>query len=223
MPDVTTAGQPGVALEPAPDCSLCPRLVEFRSANRVGHADWYNGAVPSFGSDQARLLIVGLAPGLQGANRTGRPFTGDYAGDLLYETLAKFGFSDGDYAGSSDDGLQLVDCMITNAVRCVPPQNKPLPDEQLHCRRFLVARLRAMPHLKAVLALGRIAHEAVISALDLRKSAHSFGHGEIHELEQRFMLFDSYHCSRYNTNTRRLTVPMFEAVFSAVGDHLAQR
>ena len=216
-----TSAPPSLPLEPARDCGRCPRLVAFRQANQNANADWFNGAVPSFGPENARLLIVGLAPGLQGANRTGRPFTGDYAGDLLYATLNKFGFSAGTYAGKPDDGLRLDDCMITNAVRCVPPQNKPIGEEQNNCRAFLQARLGAMPELKAILALGRIAHEAVLTALECRKAAHPFGHGRQHDLGQRFALFDSYHCSRYNTNTRRLTPEMFEQVFGQIRDHLA--
>jgi len=207
-------------LEPAPDCSHCARLVAFRKANIKDHNDWFNGPVPSFGQADARLLIVGLAPGLQGANRTGRPFTGDYAGDLLYATLDKFGLSTGTYGSRADDGFALRDCMITNAVRCVPPQNKPTGEEQSNCRPFLAAHLGSMRRLEAVLALGRIAHDAVLTTLKLRKSAHPFGHGHSHDFGERFLLFDSYHCSRYNTNTGRLTTAMFEDVFKLVCDHL---
>lgn len=176
--------------------------------------------MPSFGTENARLLIVGLAPGVQGANRTGRPFTGDYAGDLLYATLLKFGFAKGTYAARPDDGLELVDSMITNAVRCVPPQNKPTPAEAKTCLGFLSARMAALPHLKAVLALGRIAHDATLSARGLKRSSASFGHGATHQIGDGLLLFDSYHCSRYNTNTRRLTEDMFHAVFANVRKHL---
>ncbi len=167
------------------------------------------------------MLIVGLAPGLQGANKTGRPFTGDYAGDLLYATLAKFDFSIGSYAGHADDGLTLKNCMITNAVRCVPPQNKPTGEEERHCRPFLVARIAHLSRLCVIMALGKIAHDSTLVALGHRKSAFKFAHGAVHKLDDRLTLFDSYHCSRYNTNTRRLTTQMFEHVFSTIEAHLA--
>ena len=202
------------------DCPLCARLVSFREANRVAQPGWYNGAVTSFGSDAARLLIVGLAPGLKGANRTGRPFTGDFAGDLLYATLLDFGFAHGRYAARPDDGLTLVDCMITNAVRCVPPQNKPTPSEIGTCRPFLASRIANMRHLAAVLALGRIAHDSTLAALAVRKSAFPFAHGARHQVRPDVALFDSFHCSRYNTNTGRLTPAMFRAVLQAVRDQL---
>ena len=211
---------PPAGLEPLHNCQRCARLVAFRRANRQANGDWFNGAVPSFGDDRASLLIVGLAPGLQGANRTGRPFTGDFAGDLLYATLEKFGFSRGRYESRPNDGLALRRSMITNAVRCVPPQNKPSSEEQANCRPFLRARLEAMTELKAVLALGHIAHDAVLAALGLRKSAYPFGHGVRHDVEQHYALFDSYHCSRYNTNTGRLTPAMFEQVFAQISAHL---
>ena len=182
-------------------------------AQRVAHSDWHNAPVPSFGAISARLLIVGLAPGLKGANRTGRPFTGDYAGDLLYATLKNFGFARGDYAQHKDDGLTLIDCRVSNAARCVPPENKPLPEEVSTCRPFLAAEIAAMPKLRAILALGQIAHGAVLSALGTRKSAFAFKHGAVHELPDGKLLADSYHCSRYNTNTGKLTTAMFEAVF----------
>jgi uracil-DNA glycosylase family 4 len=197
-------------------CVLCPRLVAFREANRAKAPDWYNGAVPSFGDSTARLLIVGLAPGLNGANRTGRPFTGDYAGELLYGTLIKFGFARGQYAARPDDGLELVDCMITNAVRCVPPENRPTPEEVATCRSFLKARIAALPNLRAILTLGRIAHDSTLSALECRKALFPFAHGAQQTLPQGLALFDSFHCSRYNTNTGRLTPQMFHAVFTAV-------
>lgn len=203
------------------DCQLCPRLVAYRRDNAVAHPDWFNGAVPSFGTNAARLLIVGLAPGVQGANRTGRPFTGDYAGDLLYATLLEFGFAKGTYASRPDDGLELVDAMITNAVRCVPPQNKPTPAEAKNCLGFLTARIAALPQLTAILALGRVAHDAVLSAEGMKRSSAAFGHGATHELDSGLRLFDSYHCSRYNTNTRRLTEKMFHAVFADIRKYLA--
>ncbi len=199
--------------EPPHDCPLCPRLVAFRQANRDAHPDWFNGPVPSFGSEKARLLIVGLAPGLQGANRTGRPFTGDYAGDLLYSTLIEFGFAKGSYAARPDDGLTLVDAMITNAVRCVPPQNKPTPLEARTCLPFFSARIAALPRLKAVLALGRIAHDSVLVERQVKRTQAAFAHQASHDMGGGVRLFDSYHCSRYNTNTGRLTTEMFHAVF----------
>lgn len=211
----------GEVAEPPKLCSLCPRLVEFRTLNQAKAPDWFNGAVPSFGADDARLLIVGLAPGLNGANRTGRPFTGDYAGDLLYATLIAFGFARGRYEARPDDGLVLTDCMITNAVRCVPPQNKPLPAEIATCNDFLGARIASLPRLEAIIALGRIAHDSTLTALGCRKSQFPFGHGARHALPAGLTLFDSFHCSRYNTNTRRLTTEMFHAVFAAVREHLA--
>jgi len=216
---VDTAQRP----EPPRDCSVCERLSAFRTTNAQNHPEWFNGPVPSFGDDGARVLIVGLAPGLQGANKTGRPFTGDYAGDLLYATLAKFGFSAGSYAGHADDGLTLKKCMITNAVRCVPPQNKPTGEEERHCRPFLVGRIAAMPKLSVILALGHLAHGSTLAALGYRKSAYKFGHCAMHRLDDRLTLFDSYHCSRYNTNTGRLTTKMFEDVFACISKHIATR
>jgi uracil-DNA glycosylase len=201
--------------EASPDCPICPRLVGYREANRARHPDWFNGAVASFGDPAARLLIVGLAPGVAGANRTGRPFTGDYAGDLLYATLSKFGFANGRFAARTDDGLVLRDALVTNAVRCVPPQNKPLPLEIAACRRFLAARVAALPRLRAVVCLGRIAHESLLRALGARLADHPFAHAARHEVGP-LAVFDSYHCSRYNTNTGRLTPAMFERVFAMV-------
>jgi len=200
--------------EPPHDCRLCPRLAEFRDLNRKRYPDYFNDPVPTFGARSARLLIVGLAPGLHGANRTGRPFTGDYAGDLLYATLKKHGLARGDYRGHARDGFRLVDCAITNAVRCVPPENKPLPAEISTCRRFLAAQIAAMPKLRAILALGKIAHDSVCSALDLRKSAHPFAHGAVYRAKS-VTLVASYHCSRYNTNTGVLTPEMFAATVKA--------
>jgi len=203
------------------DCPLCPRLVAFRGRNQGAEPGWYNGAVPSFGPAEARLLIVGLAPGLRGANRTGRPFTGDYAGDLLYATLLAFGLARGTYAARPDDGLELADCMITNAVRCVPPENKPLPAEIATCRRYLAGRIAGLPRLAAILALGRIAHDSTLDALGARKAAFPFRHGAQHGLGKGVVLFDSYHCSRYNTNTGRLTPEMFRAVVASIKTHLS--
>ncbi|MEJ2125553.1 MAG: uracil-DNA glycosylase [Alphaproteobacteria bacterium] len=206
--------------EPLSECALCPRLVAFREQNQASFADWFNAPVPSFGDETARLAVVGLAPGLRGANRTGRPFTGDYAGHLLYSTLIKFGFAEGEYAERVDDGLKLKDCLITNAVRCVPPENKPLTAEIKSCRTYLAARLCAMPNLQAIVMLGRIAHDSTLHALKLKLAAHKFGHGAVHRPPDMPALFDSYHCSRYNTNTGALTTAMFEAVFSAVRSEL---
>jgi uracil-DNA glycosylase family 4 len=195
--------------QPTPDCALCPRLVEYRAANRRTYPGWHHAPVPSFGSLDARVLVVGLAPGLKGANRTGRPFTGDYAGDLLYATLARLGLARGTYGASADDGFTLVDCRITNAARCAPPANKLTPAEFAACRPFLAGEIKAMPNLKGILCLGRESHDQTLSALGLRKSAYPFGHGAAHRLPSGVALTDSYHCSRYNTNTRRLTETMF--------------
>lgn len=208
------------ASEPNRNCARCDRLVSFRHDNQAAEPDWFNGAVPSFGVSGCRLLIVGLAPGRGGANRTGRPFTGDYAGDLLYATLQEFGFARGQYRASIDDGLELADCMITNAVRCVPPQNKPTTEEIANCRDFLSARIASLPRLRIILALGRIAHEQTLTALGHKRSAYKFGHGAKHQLPGGLILFDSYHCSRYNTNTGRLTAAMFADVFEAIRHEL---
>lgn len=205
-----------VPAEPRPDCPLCPRLVAYREENARQEPAWFNGAVPSFGDDNARLLIVGLAPGRTGANRTARPFTGDWAGDLLYATLERYGFSEGTYRADPGDGLTLHDAMITNAVRCAPPQNKPIGAEMANCRPFLAARIAALPKLKVMIALGRIAHENTLRALGLRPAAFKFAHCAEHLVEGPqgpLTLIDSYHCSRYNTNTGRLTEPMFHDVF----------
>lgn len=206
--------------EPSPDCPLCPRLEAFRQRQRAEHADWFNAPVPSFGDPAGRLLIVGLAPGLRGANRTGRPFTGDFAGDLLYRTLLKFGLAHGTYEAHATDGFGLVDCLVTNAVRCVPPDNKPTGAETRTCNPFLKRQIRSLPRLAAILALGRIAHDATLRALELRAARHRFGHGAEHALEGP-TLFDSYHCSRYNTNTGVLTPEMFEAVIARIAEHLS--
>lgn len=206
-------------VSPPRDCPACPRLAAFRAANRAAHPDWRNEPVASWGAADSRLLIVGLAPGLRGANRTGRPFTGDFAGDLLYETLLALGFAKGAYDRRPDDGLELVDCAIVNAVRCVPPQNKPTPEEIATCRRYLSAAMAGLSRLKIVLALGRIAHESIVRALNLKPTRFPFAHGARHALGPA-TLFDSYHCSRYNTNTGVLTPEMFQAVFAAVRGYL---
>jgi uracil-DNA glycosylase family 4 len=203
--------------DPDHDCPRCPRLVAFRTANRAENPDWFNAPVPTFGPSDAWLLIVGLAPGLRGANRTGRPFTGDFAGELLYETLLACGLASGTYGRRADDDLRLVGCAITNAVRCVPPQNKPLPTEIAACRTFLEATIATLPKLRAIVALGRIAHDSVVRALGAKIAALPFAHGREHVLVERGLtLFDSYHCSRYNTNTAVLTPAMFRAVFDRV-------
>ncbi len=205
--------------KPGRDCPRCLRLVAFRKTWRTKEPTWFNAPVPSFGPSNARVLIVGLAPGLQGANRTGRPFTGDYAGVLLYETLGKFGFARGDYGAHPDDGLELIDCRITNAVRCVPPENKPTPEEIRTCRDFLIPTLAEMKKLRAIVALGRIAHDSAVTALGAKKSTAPFTHGGKHKLGE-LTLFSSYHCSRYNTNTRVLTPEMFCDVFANVRRYL---
>ena len=211
MPD--TEGKPGR------NCPRCPRLAAFRKQWRASEPAWFNAPVPSFGPLDARLLIVGLAPGLQGANRTGRPFTGDYAGVLLYETLGRYGFAEGKFDARPDDGLTLIDCRITNAVRCVPPENKPTPAEINTCRDFLMPTIAEMPKLRAVVALGKIAHDSVVTAFGARKSASPFKHGGKNALEN-LTLFSSYHCSRYNTNTGVLTPKMFRDVFEKVRSYL---
>ncbi len=200
-------------LEAPRDCDLCPRLADFRSTCRVDYPDWWNAPVPAFGDRNANLAIIGLAPGKHGANRTGRPFTGDYAGDLLYATLGKFGLSTGTYDQRIDDGLQLKGAIILNAVKCLPPENKPLPAEMNACRPFLARQIAALPNLKTLIALGGIAHQSVLRTFGLKISAYKFAHAARHDLPGGITLFDSYHCSRYNTNTRRLTTEMFENVF----------
>jgi uracil-DNA glycosylase len=201
--------------DPTRDCPLCPRLVAYRLDRREAEPTWFNAPVPSFGDADAELLIVGLAPGVKGANRTGRPFTGDYAGELLYGTLIKFGFASGVFGAQPNDGLELIRTRITNAVRCVPPENKPTPQEIKTCNSFLAGQIAALPRLHAIVALGRIAHDATLSALSRKRSHFAFGHGAKHDLGG-VRLFDSYHCSRYNTNTGVLTPRMFEDVFAAV-------
>ncbi len=203
---------PLVAFAPK-DCPLCPRLCAFREQNKIKHPDYYNGAVAAFTAPKVKLLIVGLAPGLHGANNTGRPFTADYAGDLLYPTLIKYGFAKGEYKERADDGLELIDCRITNAVRCVPPENKPTPDEIKTCNQFLKKEIPSLPDVKVILVLGLIAHQAALRALDIKQSQFKFAHGAMHQAGNLTIL-NSYHCSRYNTNTGRLTEKMFHDVFA---------
>jgi uracil-DNA glycosylase len=202
--------------EPPRDCALCPRLAAFRAANAEELPDHFNGPVPGFGDPEAWLLIVGLAPGLHGANRTGRPFTGDYAGDLLYQTLAEVGLTHGSYDRRADDGLSLRGVFISNAVRCVPPQNKPTPGEIHQCRPHLQAQIAALPKLTTIVALGQIAHQSAIKAAGGKLPKYRFAHGALHRLHTGLTVADSYHCSRYNTNTGRLTPSMFRAVFDAI-------
>lgn len=194
------------------NCNLCPRLVEYRNVNADENPDWFNGPAPSFGDENATLLIVGLAPGRTGANRTGRPFTGDFAGELLYQTIKKFGLSVGEYKADPDDGVILKNVMITNAVRCAPPENKPTLEEINTCNEFLKARIESSFKLKTIICLGKISHDATLKALGERPSQYRFGHGAMHFLKD-YRLIDSYHCSRYNTQTGRLTTPMFEEIF----------
>jgi uracil-DNA glycosylase len=200
---------------------LCPRLASYRADNRAKEPTWHNAPVPSFGPLDARILVVGLAPGRMGANRTGRPFTGDYAGKLLYGTLLKFGLARGAYAERPDDGLMLVDCRITNAVRCAPPANRPTPPEIKACGGYLAAEIGAMPNLVGILALGQIAHNAVLAAFGLVRSRYPFAHGALHDLGNGRMLADSYHCSRLNTNTGRLTDAMFAHVVQSLAERTA--
>ncbi len=211
-----------VSIEAPPrDCSLCPRLVAYRESNRAAQPGWFNGPVPSFGPADARLLVVGMAPGVKGANRTGRPFTGDHAGMLLFNTLIQFGLARGVYAAEPDDGITLHDCRIVNAVRCVPPANLPEPVEVTTCNRFLAAELRSLTEVRIVLALGVLAHAAVLKACGIPPTRIRFRHGAIHELPDGLLLANSYHVSRYNTSTRRLTTEMFEAVMFEVVGRLA--
>jgi uracil-DNA glycosylase family 4 len=207
------------APEPGRDCPRCPRLVAFRELWRDKQPDWFNAPVAPFGPRDARLAIVGLAPGVKGANRTGRPFTGDYAGELLYSTLLQFGFARGRFEARPDDSLELIDCRIVNAVRCVPPGNKPTPEEIRTCRDFLIPALAEMPNLQAIVALGKIAHDSLLASLGAKPSRMKFGHAAVHEVG-KIRVFDSYHCSRLNTNTGTLTTEMFHAVFKAVRESL---
>jgi uracil-DNA glycosylase family 4 len=206
---------------PAADCRLCPRLCDFRARNKSAFPEKHNAPVPSFGNLDASLLVVGLAPGLKGANFTGRPFTGDYAGDLLYATLLKFGFAKGRYEERADDSLSLIDCRITNAVRCVPPENKPTPEEMRTCLPFLAQEIAAMPNLRVILTLGQISHTSTLRALGEKPGGYKFGHGVLHHVSGNPAIINSYHCSRYNTQTRRLTEESFHAVFDQVKELLA--
>jgi uracil-DNA glycosylase family 4 len=211
----------GGAAAPPADCALCERLAAYRNANQAANPSWHNAPVPSFGPIDASFLVVGLAPGVRGANRTGRPFTGDFAGLLLYQTLIKFGRAKGSYGADPGDGMTLMDTRVTNAVRCVPPANLPTPAEITACNAFLTAELAAMPRLRAVLALGGVAHKAVLRARGLRASHVDFQHGVVHALPDGLLVADSYHVSRLNTNTGRLTTPMFEAVVATVLQRMA--
>jgi uracil-DNA glycosylase family 4 len=199
--------------EPSPDCPLCPRLAGYREEQRAAHPDWFNAPVPLFGDPQAWLAIVGLAPGLKGANRTGRPFTGDGAGGILFDVLARLGLAEGQYAGEADDDLRLTGAAIVNAVRCVPPQNRPTPEEMRTCRPFLAGALEALPNLRVVVALGQIAHQSAVKALGGKLPKLRFAHGAEHRVPSGMILIDSYHCSRLNQNTGVLTAEMLEAVF----------
>ena len=199
--------------EPPRDCPLCPRLVALREDLQLAHPDWWNAPVPAWGDPQAWLALIGLAPGKHGANRTGRPFTGDYAGDLLFATLAKFGLTRGSYDSRTDDGLALEGAIIINAVKCLPPQNKPTPAEIATCRQFLSRQAADLAGVRVFVALGRIAHDSFLTTRALRKADYPFGHGAQHALPGGQWLVDSYHCSRYNTQTGRLTAEMFERVF----------
>ena len=208
--------------EPLPDCPLCPRLMTFRHSWREREPGWFNSPVPTFGPRDARLLVVGLAPGLRGANASGRPFTGDGAGDFLYPALIGAGYARGNYDARPDDGLELVNCRITNAVRCVPPGNRPLAAEIRSCNPFLSRELGTLPRLDTVLALGGLAHQAILDAIGVRRSAFPFAHGAIHDVTSDLALVDSYHCSRLNTNTGRLTWKMFTGIFTIIaGRHVA--
>jgi len=207
-------------IEPNKNCNLCPRLRNFLLEKRIEFPNYHNSPVPSFGDKSPELLIIGLAPGLHGANKTGRPFTGDWAGDLLFSALEKYGFTKGTYKGTSDDGLELNGVRITNAVRCVPPQNKPISTEANACREFLKKELKSLTSIKAILCLGKISHDNTVRALDLKLSSYKFGHHVINRLDGNKKLFSSYHCSRYNTNTKRLTEKMFFSVFESIRSHI---
>jgi uracil-DNA glycosylase family 4 len=220
LPPPPPQSSPPAVAAPPRECPACPRLVAYREANRAANPDWFNGPVPSFGPAEARLLVVGMAPGVKGANRTGRPFTGDHAGVLLYETLLRFGLAAGEYRAEPEDGLTLIDTRIANAVRCVPPANLPEPKEVTTCNRYLVGELHGMPRLKAVLALGVLAHAAVLKACGIPPTRIRFSHGVMHELPDGLILANSYHVSRYNTSTKRLTPEMFEAVVLSLKQRL---
>ncbi len=222
MSEAASRADPSPAA-PARNCPLCPRLAAYRDTNRATNPDWFNAPVPSFGPADAPILVVGLAPGVRGANRTGRPFTGDHAGLLLYATLLRFGLASGDYRADPADGLVLHGCRIANAVRCVPPANLPAPTEVRTCNRFLAAEMRAMPRLRAVLALGVVAHAAALKARGIPAARIRFRHGDFHELPDGLLLADSYHVSRYNTNTGKLTEAMFQGVVASILERLGER
>jgi len=209
--------------EPDRNCNLCPRLHNFLAELRQTHPDYFNAPVPSFGDSAPELLIIGLAPGMHGANRTGRPFTGDWAGDLLYKALDEYGFSEGTYGQSIDDGLELKSAMITNAVRCLPPQNKPVGAEAAACRPFLTDQIESLTSLKTLLTLGKLSHDNTIRALGLKLKDYSFGHHKVYDLPNGLRLYSSYHCSRYNTNTKRLTEPMFFKIFADIQAYLSRK
>lgn len=213
-PELVSCVSPIPETEPPRDCSLCPRLVGFRAECRAEYPDWWNGPVPAFGDPAARIAIVGLAPGKHGANRTGRPFTGDFAGELLFATLAKYGLAEGAYDARTDDELMLRDIIIVNAVKCLPPQNKPTPEEIRTCRQFLAGQVAALPNARLFIALGQIAHQSAVKVLGGKLPKARFGHLAEHRMPDGRLLIDSYHCSRYNQNTGRLTAEMFEAVFA---------
>ncbi len=213
------AARPALLDSEAPhDCALCPRLVDFREEIRAEYPDWWNAPVPAWGDPAAWLALIGLAPGKHGAHRTGRPFTGDYAGDLLFATLDKFGLSEGTYDARPDDGLTLTGAIIVNSVKCLPPQNKPLPAEINNCRRFLTAQVEELAKVRVFIALGKIAHDSFIRSFGGKLADYKFGHGAEHALPDGRTLIDSYHCSRYNTNTGRLTEAMFEGVFERAAE-----
>ena len=207
--------------EPNKNCNLCPRLHNFLLKKRLEFPDYHNSPVPSFGDKSPELLIIGLAPGMHGANKTGRPFTGDWAGDLLFSTLKKYGFTSGNYGGTSDDGLKLIGARITNAVRCAPPQNKPVGIESKTCRKFLIDEINHLTSVKAILCLGKISHDNTVRALNLKLSSYKFAHHAVYKLDSNMKLFSSYHCSRYNTNTKRLTEEMFFSVFESIRNHIS--
>ena len=211
-----------IETDPPHDCAICPRLVQYRSQNQQKYPQFFNAPIPAFGDENAELAIVGLAPGVKGANRTGRAFTGDYAGTLMYQTLLKFGFAIGEFNENGDDDLALQNCRIINAVRCVPPQNKPETAEIINCNPFLTHALNGMQNLKIIIALGGIAHQAVLRAYGVKLSAHKFGHGALHTIKEKpsLVLLDSYHCSRYNTQTKRLTTQQFYDIFAKMRDLL---
>ncbi|WP_033073385.1 uracil-DNA glycosylase [Sphingopyxis sp. MWB1] len=208
-----TNASPLAAAAPPRECGRCPRLVDLREDCRRRYPNWWNAPVPAFGDPRPWLAIIGMAPGLRGGNRTGRPFTGDFSGEILFATLARFGFVQGAYGGGADDHVRLCGAAILNVVKCLPPQNKPRPDEVANCLDYFLAELAALPSARLLLTLGRIAHDGLLRALGLRLAAYPFSHGAVHRLPDGRLLIDSYHCSRYNMNTRRMTPAMFDAIF----------